>query len=403
MLRGGGASGALALKGRLGRLRKRGSTQDKLGSGSGGRKSQLLGRGKGFRRGKAASRPPVQHAESLSSGEGTKESGSTSIASGDDMRSLPSSGGVSSPGRLTTSSSEGDDDDDDDDDDQEALDNKRRRANNVRGGARNTNSTSPPVAGGKVTSQANQLRTGLLRLTRRRSRQLREPMLSAPSDSSSTTSPRGKGGEAENSGVAGSPGGRISAGASLLESRPDRGEKISRGSPDGPGRRKRDVDSSRRRQGTPTGTGISAGGGDSGGESPTWSPRNDEAPLRERRKLVLPPWRSLARGWGRLEDTGENEVAVVSGVGRPAAGMVENVMYDWFGGVVGRAWPGVGLAMRPVVSEVDAHKVCSVGSTGRHVLQTALSLDRKLRTTLKPYRGASCFEKGCKLIVFVTR
>ncbi len=60
----------------------------------------------------------------------------------------------------------------------------------------------------------------------------------------------------------------------------------------------------------------------------------------------------------------------MSGVGRPAAGKVENAMYEWFGGIVGRAWPGVGLALRPVVSDEDADKVCPVIRRGVHLVQT---------------------------------
>jgi len=268
ILRGGGASNALALKTRLGRLRKKGSTQEKIRSGSGGGKTQLLGRGKGFRRGKPGSRPPVQHADSLSSGEGAKDSDSASIASGDGMRSSGSFNeeGFLSPERLATSSSEGDDDDAD----EETLESKHVRGKDTHGGDGN-----PMIAAEKPRSQASQLRSGLLRLTRQRSPQLRAPRLSAPSDSSATTSTREKGDKADQSGVAGSSDGRASAGVSLLGSRLDRGGKKSSGSPrDVPGRRNRDGDGGRRRQKTSTGTGVSSGGEDSGGESPTWSPRS---------------------------------------------------------------------------------------------------------------------------------
>ncbi|CAN0558702.1 unnamed protein product, partial [Ectocarpus sp. 12 AP-2014] len=74
----------------------------------------------------------------------------------------------------------------------------------------------------------------------------------------------------------------------------------------------------------------------------------------------VPSWRRLVGGldgWGSLDDAGDNEVAPVSGVGRPAAGMVENAVYGWFGGIVGRTWPRAGLALRPVVDDEDAKQM----------------------------------------------
>eukprot|EP00903_Cladosiphon_okamuranus_P011632 g10941.t1 len=56
-------------------------------------------------------------------------------------------------------------------------------------------------------------------------------------------------------------------------------------------------------------------------------------------------------------DASDHEMATVSGVGRPSAGMLENTMYSWFGGVVGKAWPGVGLALNPVVCDKDMKKI----------------------------------------------
>lgn len=53
---------------------------------------------------------------------------------------------------------------------------------------------------------------------------------------------------------------------------------------------------------------------------------------------------------GAIEDGVEKNYAEapVVGKGRPAAGMVENLLYGWFGGVVTeRAWPWVGLALGP--------------------------------------------------------
>lgn len=77
--------------------------------------------------------------------------------------------------------------------------------------------------------------------------------------------------------------------------------------------------------------------------------RDGVAPPRKRQKWALLSWRGLISGWGPLDETSEDEMAAVSGVGRPAAGRMENAMYGWFGGIVGRAWPGIGLALRPVV------------------------------------------------------
>lgn len=107
-----------------------------------------------------------------------------------------------------------------------------------------------------------------------------------------------------------------------------------------------------------TGTGASTAGSDSDGEPSPSPSRAGGAPLLERRQeRMLPSWQRLVGGWGRLGDTSEHEMAVVSGVGRPAAGMLENTMYGWFGRVVGRAWPGVGLALNPVVTDKDAKQV----------------------------------------------
>jgi len=88
---------------------------------------------------------------------------------------------------------------------------------------------------------------------------------------------------------------------------------------------------------------------------------------------MLPSWQSLVRGRGPLEDTGEQEMAVGSGVGRPAAGMMENAMYEWFGGIVGRAWPGVGLARRPVVSEEGPDKVCRIDLWGISTIESVVA------------------------------
>lgn len=72
---------------------------------------------------------------------------------------------------------------------------------------------------------------------------------------------------------------------------------------------------------------------------------------------MFPSLPRLVSGWGRLGDSDEHEMAVVSGVGRPAAGMLENTMYTWFGGIIGRAWPGAGLALNPVVSDKEIKQV----------------------------------------------
>lgn len=73
--------------------------------------------------------------------------------------------------------------------------------------------------------------------------------------------------------------------------------------------------------------------------------------------------------WGTVEaNVGENHgEAPVAGKGRPAAGMIENLLYGWFGGVVAEgAWPGVGLALRPGFGDQGDRKEVSaaVGRVG---------------------------------------
>lgn len=346
MLRGG-ASGALALKDRLGRLRRRGSDSD------GGRLLRL-GRGNRLRGDKAGSRPPVQHSESLSSDEGTKASGSTKTASDDHMISPGSSNGkgfVSSPGGLATSSS---DDSAKGYDEEGGLESRRKGTGEGGGGVAKTNSLA-----GNTTPQASQLRNGLFRLTHRKPRQPPAPRLSTPSDSSSAPSTGEEDTERDHPGADSPPKSRVVVGVPLLANRLSREQQPNRIG------RKRHGNSSRGRQRMLTGTEIATPGSDSDSEPTSRSSRADGVPLRERRReWMLPSWQRSVGGWGRLSDAGEHELAVVSGVGRPAAGMVENAMYGWFGGVVGRTWPGVGLALNPVVSDKDAKQVISSSATG---------------------------------------
>lgn len=352
MLRGRGASGAQTLKGRLGRLRKRGGDND------GGRFPRL------GRRNSDKARPPVQHAESLSSDEDTKESGSTKEASDDNnMRSPGSSTGtgvVLSPGGMATSSSGDSSERYDEGGD---LESPRRWGKGIgeggggttSGGTTSTNSVSTVAR--KTTPQTSQLRSGLFRLKRKMSRQPPATRLSAPSDSSSAPSTEEDDEERNQPGTDSSPSSRAAVGAPLLDNRQ---QPSSRGTRSKPHR-----DHTRGRQRTTTGAETAAAGSVSDGESIPRSSRTIGAPLRERRReRMFPSWPRLVSGWGRLGDTGEHEMAAVSGVGRPAAGMLENTMYSWFGGVVGRAWPGVGLALNPVVSDKDSKQVISSPASG---------------------------------------
>lgn len=336
MLGGGGSSGALALKDRL----------RKLGSSTSGGRLQGLGRANGLRRRKSGSRPRLQHADSLSSSEGTKENSGTNGVLGDDMMSPASSDGkgfISSPGEATTSSDENDYDDNDDE--EGSPDSPTIGRGGVRGDRGVTEAKLLPTAG-KSNLPASQLRNRLLRLTRPRSRRLPPPHLCSSSDSSSTTIMRGEGEEGDHQEIASSPGRRVAgeaaeAGSSPIDNRFTEGNHPSDNTPRGGlGRRKRDGDNNnnRGRPGTTQGAGNVSAGSD-----------NSVEPPRERQKRALLSWRGLTSGWGRLDETSEQNMAAVSGVGRSAAGRMENAAYGWFGGIVGRAWPGVGLALRPAV------------------------------------------------------
>ncbi|CAM9378289.1 unnamed protein product [Ectocarpus fasciculatus] len=356
MLGGGGVSGTLALTGRLGRLRKLDSMQDKASSGvlrrEGSGLVQRLGRGKKLRGGGKA-RPPVQHSESLSSSEGTQGSSERdmNMASGDDVMSPASSNGqgfLSSPGRMTTSSS----------DDDTELDSPRRKTNTRNGGSGGVSHSESLLSAGKTVSHASQLKRGLLRLTGRTPRQPPVPRVSTSSNSRSATSEEEGGGDQEDlTEFATSPGRSLATPeSSLLDSNLGKKGLLARGGAPrrGLGRTNQDEASS---PGQPRTT-VSRGGG--GGSTTGRSSRSGVESPHRRHGSGVPSWRRLVGGlggWGSLDDAGEHEVAPVSGVGRPAAGMMENAMYGWFGGVVGRTWPRAGLALRPVVNDEDAKQI----------------------------------------------
>lgn len=336
MLGGGGSSGALALKDRL----------RKLGSSTSGGRVQGFGRGNVLRRRKSGSRPRLQHADSISSSEGTKDNSGANGVLGDDMMSPASSNGkgfMSSSREVTTSSDENDYDDENDE--EEGLDSPSTGRRGVLGDRDVSKAKHLPTAG-KSNPPASQLRNRLLRLTRPRSRRLPAPHLSSSSDSSTTTIIGGEGEERDHQELASSPGRSVAAesaeaGLSLIDNRLTKGKLPSDNAPHGGlGRRVQKGDSHNNRglPGMTQGAGITTAGSD-----------NRAEPLRERQKRALLSWRGLISGWGRLDETGEHDLAAVSGVGRSAAGRMENAVYGWFGGVIGRAWPGVGLALRPVV------------------------------------------------------
>ncbi|CAM9451788.1 unnamed protein product [Ectocarpus sp. 6 AP-2014] len=356
MFGSGGVSGTLALTGRLGRLRRLDNTQDKASSGGLRREGSglvpRLGRGKRLRGG-AKARPPILHSESLSSDEGTHGSSERDInmASGDDVMSPASSNGqgfLSSPGGTTTSSS----------DDDPELDSPRRRTNARNGGSGGAPHSKSLLSASKTVSYASQLERGLLRLTGRTPRQPPVPRVSTPSNSSSATSEEEGGGEQEDLAEFATSPGRSAATpeSSLLDSNLGKKGQLSRGGPPrrGLGSTKQDEGSS---PGQPRTTGSRGGGG--GGSTGRSSRSGVESPHR-RHGWGVPSWRRLVGGlggWGSLDEAGDNEVAPVSGVGRPAAGMVENAMYGWFGGIVGRTWPRAGLALRPVVDDEGAKQM----------------------------------------------
>lgn len=366
MLGGGRTSGALDFKGRLRRLRKLEDIGDNLIDGGGGRESrgrglQRFGRRKASRRG---SRPPVQPAGSLSSGEGTEESsgGGTNVVSGDDVMSPASSsrqGFVSSPEGMTTDSSDEESDNNDD------LDSANRRKD-ARGSSILGTAAKPRRSAGRPNFQGSQMKNSLLRLTRRRSRQPPAPLLASRADSSSASNEREEGEEEEEEDDEEGQADRASladsstAGASLLDNRLG-GKTLptSRGPRGGLWKRTRGRESGTARLGKSAGErGFIAGrGGGGGGDGSTGRSPHTGAALQQ---STLPSWPRVKRswgGWGSLGDSGGAEVAPVSGMGRPAAGALENALYGWFGGVVGRNWPGVGLAAGPLVDEEDSKQV----------------------------------------------
>lgn len=376
MLASGQTTRALTLKGRLRRLRKLEDTGVDLDSG-GDRES--TGRGlQRFRRGtpsRGAARPPVQHAESLSSDEGTRESsgGGTNIVSDDDAMSPALANGkgfVSSPEEKATSGSD------------EGSDNSKEvgridREKIARGdGVRFTTAKSRRSAG-RPNFQASHLKKGLLRLARRRSRQPPAPRLPSPAESSSASSEREAGKEEEERddeggqrpGLASLTNSSTSA-ASLLDNNlgGDKTQPSRRAPRGGLWKRNRDGDNGKGRQRRLAGERVVStgrGGGGGGGGSTARSSRTGFG----RQQSMIPSRPRGKRGWGgwdSVDDAGEDEVAPVSGMGRPAAGAIENTLYGWFGGVIGRNWPGIGLAPGPAVDKQDAKEVrkCLVISRG---------------------------------------
>ena len=59
-------------------------------------------------------------------------------------------------------------------------------------------------------------------------------------------------------------------------------------------------------------------------------------------------WRRLLHRRDDSEEFRDPKIPPVSGTGRSTAGRLENVLYGWLGGVVGRSWPGMGLALLPM-------------------------------------------------------
>lgn len=359
LARGGnsGSAAALALKERLGRMPKS-NLQKKTGSGG----ALRFGLGMGLEIGKTGLRPPVQHSDSLSSGEGTEESEeNNSVASANGKTSASSN--EQEPASVLSDEGDSINGSSDEEQDLHGPRNRRRGENgDGNGGSGGGTATSPANS---KTAPASQLKNRLRRLKPTARQGLRwpnnntnisasnkqkrpdkrarrhEPPSPASSDSSSTTSE-----ERDLAEVVSLPGSAAEA-ASAANGRLSLADnKLKHASKHGLRDLGRQRDKGRARPGS---TGASAISDDSVASS-----YQSGVPLLRRQWMA--PWRRL-RGWRDLEEANEHGTAAILGTGRPAVGTVENVLYGWFGGVAGRSWPGGGLGFCPVFDDGDDSKV----------------------------------------------
>ena len=384
LARGGNSpsAAALAFKDRLGRRISKFSFQDsKETSSSGG--GLRAARGRGLGRDKPGFRPPVQHSDSISSDEGRDENPrGRDTTSGDEASS---NGDEASPAPGDDRETGDDDNDDRSEGGGHPYDPRMRHhaARGIESGGGGAVTSTPSVDYTKhrrhqltghlrqLNSSARSLRwsntnitssettatnrktatTGKRRLPQKgkgeASVSLAPPSYNARSSSSTTTSreERDRPGAIITNTSSSSPTG-VGTGASL---RGDESTPIHTSNNNKRGQRKRSIfrGLAIRRQNedqrvlgkmerpAPTGP---------GGLSPTSSSHRGTPRLEHQSML---PWRRVG-GWDKLDDAaGDHEGTVVSGMGRPAVGTVENVLYGWFGGLVARPWSGVGLALLP--------------------------------------------------------
>lgn len=349
LAKGGGSSSAaaLALKAKLGRMPKfnfqeraramsvsRGQRGDPSGGGWVGK----------------TTRPPIQHSDSLDSDEGTKGSGGRSTASEDATS-------VSLDGQDLSSAQS---------DEQSATSYFEERSGELRrdhrGGTPSSRATDAP------SHHASQLGERLRRLTptvrglrwsskhkseladntsHRKDQRLSGGAQSASSSPTTSDDPQG---EQEGRLTAFSSPGSTARSLSAADNDSDDASLLNRKQESNERSGRRRFDKGEKRRGPPvsgaaTAIGVSASSSGSG------------VPLLEK---IMHPWRVL-RGWGDLDEVENQAVATVSGVGRPAAGALENVLYRWFGRVAARTWPGVGLAQPPELGGRDSVKVKTAG------------------------------------------
>lgn len=395
-----GSAAALALKEKLGRGKAELSDEardEKTPTGGMGTLRFRLGIGsRGGRSSKdAGSRPPVQHSDSIDSDEEERVRGGAASGDASDATSNSPMGGSQGvpPGERGGGSGGADDEHEyaigssSDEEENKGDHTPRRRGRRGRPGraagatADNPNDTS--------SEQANEgLLKNHLRRLRRTSRKLRWPNRSStlerrqdklsreggqrgspaasassrvPSDSSSAA---GSDFDRHQAGIVGSP---------RSEEALATADKTSLlGGPNKLGNRNRLNGGPAR--GMMTGKGRAGGGGGETKKSGTslgsemnGTRRSGRAGLDEDGPAKVAPssgsglgWWLIPRRW-RFRGLGEEGavrgdqsgagvgVTPVSDGGRPAVGVVENMLYRWFGGVVGgRTWPGVGLAHCPV-------------------------------------------------------
>ena len=366
LARGGNSSSAaaIAIKDRLGRIPQFGFQAKEGGGGA-----LRVKRGRGLGREKPGLRPPVQHSDSLSSDEGVREDargggtalGDEATLDGEEERSL-----VPGESRGREDDDGGSDEGEHPDDDTRthghrtgrgigesgdgvaastpAVDTKRQSSpltshlRRLNPGARSLRSSNSNNTGSSGTT-SGKAATG----KRRRPDKGASSSPASPSYGRSGSSPTTSEEERDRPAASNTGPSVVEMGAPLWAessapiSNNDHGQRKRSILHGLRGMRRRGLEQRKPRK-TEGAAPPSPGDSTSAGSSRRSTPR----PGHQR----MLPWRR-GGGWDKLDDGGNHEGMLVSGKGRPAVGAVENFLYGWFGGLVARPWPGVGLALLP--------------------------------------------------------